>query len=274
MDSKTKRYLLLQQGLGRIAILVLAPLYFIAARIMFYRVKNLKDIRRRCFAEIAGHDGGWIICSNHLTMIDSFVLSYAIFSLRGHIIHYDKLPWNLPEIDNYRHNVFLKVLCYLSKCIPVNRGGSREDMKKTMDKCVYVLEKGGTIMIFPEGKRSRTGYVDREGFSYGAGRLIKHVPSIKVMCMYLRGNKQETFSIIPARGETFYVQMDVLTPQAMAGSDLRVQRHYSAQIIEKIAQMEEEYLALRGERCGGFEGRAQCGEKPGFALSKKNPHRC
>lgn len=274
MSRKAKILLWLQNSLGRIAVLLLAPLYFLAFRLMFYRVRNLREIRRRCFQEMIKHKGGWLICSNHLTMIDSFILSYAVFGLGKHMLHYHRLPWNLPEIDNYRRNVFLLVLCYLSKCIPVNRGGSREKMKETMAKCVHLLEKGGTIMIFPEGKRSRTGYVDKEGFSYGPGRLIKHAPNVKVMCMYLRGDHQKHFSAMPVWGEKFDVQMEVFTPQPAAGGDLRVQREYSAQIIEKIANMEEAYFALRGKRCGGFEGTGQHRPKREFTLPEKNPHHC
>jgi 1-acyl-sn-glycerol-3-phosphate acyltransferase len=274
MDKKSKIFLLLQNFIGRIAILILAPLYFLASRIFFYRVRDLKEIRRHCAAEFARHKGGWIVCSNHLTMIDSFILSYAMFSLSNHIIHYKKLPWNLPEWNNYKDNIILTILCYLSKCIPINRGGSREKMKAAMDKCVYLLNSGETIMIFPEGKRSRTGRVDKEGFSYGVGRFIKNAENCKVMCMYLRGDKQASYSVIPSWGEKFSIDIEIFTPQPAQGSELRVQREYATQIIDRLVKMEENYFALRRERCGGFEGTGKRGEKQGFALSKKNPHRC
>lgn len=274
MDRKSKIFLNLQNFIGRITVLVVAPLYFFVSRIFFYRVRDLKETRRRCAVEFKKHKGGWIICSNHLTMIDSFILSYAIFSLGRHIINYKNLPWNLPERNNYKDNIFLTILCYLSKCIPVNRGGSREKMKESMEKCIYLLRNGGTIMIFPEGRRSRTGCVDKEGFSYGVGRFIKNVENCKVMCMYLRGDKQERYSAIPAWGEKFSVQVEIFQLKRAEGSELRVQREYSRQIIEKLAQMEENYFALRRERCGGFKGTGEHGEKSGFALSKKNPHRC
>ena len=274
MSKKSQILLHLQNFIGRISILVLAPLYFFAAKVFFYRVRDLKEIRHRCAAEFAKHKGGWIICSNHLTMIDSFILSYAIFSLGQHIINYKKLPWNLPEWNNYKGNLLLTILCYLSKCIPINRGGSREKMKESLEKCVYLLKSGETIMIFPEGKRSRTGRVDKEGFSYGVGRFVRNVENSKIMCMYLRGDKQDNYSVIPAWGEKFSVEIEIFTPKHAEGSELRVQREYATQIIERLAQMEENYFALRRERCGGFEGTGERGEKQGFALSKKNPHRC
>ena len=135
MDKKSRIFLHLQNFIGRITVLIIAPLYFFIASISFYRVRDLKENRHRCAAEFAGHKGPWIICSNHLTIVDSFILGYAIFSLRQHITGYKKLPWNLPERNNYKDNILLLILCYLSKCIPINRGGSREKMKETLDKC-------------------------------------------------------------------------------------------------------------------------------------------
>ena len=107
MDRKSKIFLRLQNFLGRITILIIAPLYFFIALIFFYRVRDLKEIRRQCAAEFAKHKGRWIICSNHLTMIDSFILDYALFSLGQYIINYKKLPWNLPERSNFQSNIFL-----------------------------------------------------------------------------------------------------------------------------------------------------------------------
>jgi len=130
MDRKSRLFLQVQNFLGRITIVIIAPLYFLIARILFYRVHDLKAIRLQCAEEFSRHKGPWIICANHLTMIDSFILSYAAFSLGQHIKDYKKLPWNLPERTNFQSNILLAVLCYLSKCIPIDRGGPREKTKK------------------------------------------------------------------------------------------------------------------------------------------------
>jgi len=274
MDVKSRFFLKLQNILGHLAITFVAPFYFIIAHVLRYRIRNLRELRLQCASAFAAHKGPWIMCANHLTMIDSFILSYATFSFGRHFTQYKKLPWNLPERNNYKDNIILTILCYLSKCIPIHRGGSREKMKKNLDKCIYLLRRGDNIMIFPEGRRSRTGRVNKEDFSYGVGRFVKNVENCKVMCMYLRGDKQAGYSIIPAWGEKFSVQIEVFTPKPLEGSDLKVQREYATQIIDRLAQMEEKYFALRRERCGGFEGTSECGEKQEFALSKKNPHKC
>jgi 1-acyl-sn-glycerol-3-phosphate acyltransferase len=274
MNKKSKGFLRLQNILGRIAIIFIAPLYFFIVNILFYRIQNLKEIRRQYESEFARHKGSWIVCANHLTMIDSFILGYATFSLGQHITGYKKLPWNLPERSKFQSNIFLAVLCYLAKCIPIDRGGSREKIKKTLSKCVYLLRSGHNIMIFPEGRRSRTGRINKESFSYGVGRFVKDVEDCKVICIYLRGNKQDNYSVIPAWGEKFSVQVEVFSPERIAESGLRVQREYATQIIERLARMEERYFALRRERYRGFERAGERREKQGFALSKENPHKC
>lgn len=274
MDKKSKGFLRLQNYLGRIAIIFIAPFYFFIVKILFYRIRNMKEIRCRCASEFTRHKGPWIVCANHLTMVDSFILSYAAFSLGQHIIGYKKLPWNLPERRNFQSNIFLAVLCYLAKCIPIDRGGSREKIKKTLDKCVYLLRNGHSVMIFPEGGRSRTGRINKESFSYSVGRFVKDVKNCKVMCMYMRGDKQESYGFIPAWGDKFSVHIEVFSPERIEGSGLRVQREYATQIIDCLAQMEEKYFALRRERYRGFERASERGKEPGFALSKENSHRC
>lgn len=274
MDRKSKLFLQVQDFIGRITVFVIAPLYFLLTRIFFYRIRNLKEIRRQCGEEFSRHKGPWIICANHLTMVDSFILTYSMFSLGQYIRNYKKLPWNLPERSNFQSNIVLTLLCYVSKCVPIDRGGPREKTKKTLDTCIYLMRQGQNIMIFPEGGRSRTGRVDKEGFSYGVGRFIQDVDGCKIMCIYLRGDKQAVYSSIPVWGEKFSVRMETFTPVPAVESGLRAQREYATQIIDRLVQMEEKYFVSHRERCCGLEESGKCEEKQGFAVSKENPHQC
>ena len=273
MDTKSKIFLHVQDFLGRLAIFFITPFYFLFTRILFYRIRDLREIRLQSAAEFAKHKGPWIICANHLTMVDSFLLNYATFSPGRHITSYKGLPWNLPERRNFQSNIVLAVLCYLAKCIPVDRGGPRGKVKKTLDKCAYLLRNGHNVMIFPEGGRSRSGRVNKESFSYGVGRFVKDVENCKVMCIYLRGDKQHTYSFIPSWGDKFSVQIEVFTPEPIEETGLRAQREYAAQIINRLAQMEENYFAAHRERYRGFKGFREREKKHGFALSEKNSHR-
>jgi hypothetical protein len=89
----------------------------------------------------------------------------------------------------------------------------------------------------------------------------------------MRGDKQHRHSLIPSWGEKFTVELSTFTPEPVAGSDLRVQREYAAQIINRLAQMEETYFALRRQRRRGFKRPGEREKKSGFAISQENPHR-
>jgi hypothetical protein len=129
-------------------------------------------------------------------------------------------------------------------------------------------------MIFPEGGRSRTERINKENFSYGVGRFVKDVENCKILCMYMRGDKQKSYGFIPAWGDKFTVMAEVFTPVKVEGSALRVQRDYASQIIEQLARMEEEYFAAHRQRHRGFEAAGQSEIESGFALSKKSANRC
>ena len=238
----------LQYILGRIFIVATAPLCFLFVRLMRYRTRDLKRIRAKIRLIYEEHEGPWLICPNHLTMIDSLVISYGMASLADHILHFKQIPWNLPERKNFQQNRFLALLCYLLKCLPVDRGGSREELQKLLVKCCLLLSRGEGLMIFPEGGRSRTGYVDREKCSYGVGRFIDECKHCRVMLVYLRGDRQKTYGRTPRFGERFTMTVEVFDPDRMDGGGLRAQREYARRIVERLAGMEEEYFAERGQR--------------------------
>jgi 1-acyl-sn-glycerol-3-phosphate acyltransferase len=236
----------LQYVLGRIAVVATVPLYFLFVRLMGYRIRDLKQVRNEVRRMYREHEGPWIVCPNHLTMIDSIVLSYGMASLADHIIHFHRVPWNLPERKNFQRSILLAFLCYLSKCLPVDRGGSRQGLQRLLEKCFRVLEWGQSLMIFPEGGRSRTGRVKRENFSYGVGRFVEECGRSRVMLIYLRGDGQQTYGMIPRFGERFTMVAEFFDPGRENGSGLRVQRKYAQRIMERLAALEDACLASRG----------------------------
>ena len=152
----------LQYLMGRMAAFLTVPALFLAIRLMGYRIRNLKQVRHEVADLQREYQGPWLVCPNHLTMIDSALIGYGMMSISGHILGFRKVPWNLPERDNFQRSPFLALLCYLVKCLPVNRGGSREELQRVIEKCRFILGKGQNLMIFPEGGRSRSGRVDRK----------------------------------------------------------------------------------------------------------------
>jgi 1-acyl-sn-glycerol-3-phosphate acyltransferase len=246
MQGRERFLLGLQYFMGSLAAVITAPLIFLALRLMRYRVRDLERVRSEVARLQREHGGPWLICPNHLTMIDSVLVSYGMASLGGHILRFRRVPWNLPERDNFQRNVFLAVLCYLAKCLPVNRGGSREELHLLLDKCRRVLTWKQSLLIFPEGGRSRTGRVNRESFSYGVGRFLDENSDCRVMLIYLRGDGQADYGTFPRYGEQFTMTVEAFDPGAREAGGLRLQREYARRIIERLADTEDAYFAGRG----------------------------
>ena len=245
ITNTDRRKLSLQQFLGNIAVVVTAPLCFLFVKLRGYAIYDLQQVRRQIKEFTREHEGPWLVCPNHLTMVDSLVISYGLLSLSDHILHFRHVPWNLPEIKNFYKNIFLVVLCYLLKCIPVDRGGSREEVQRLLDKCIQVLNWKQRLVIFPEGTRSRNGRVDRDNFSYGVGRLDDEQKETRVLVVYLRGDHQTTYGSMPVLKEHFTIMLDAFVPERREEGGLRVQREYARQIVDRLASLEERYFASR-----------------------------
>jgi 1-acyl-sn-glycerol-3-phosphate acyltransferase len=246
MEKRDRLFLVLQYLLGHLAAVITAPLMFLAIRLRGYRIRDLKRVRNEVARLHKEHERPWIVCPNHLTMIDSVLISYGMASLGDHVLRFRRVLWNLPERDNFQRNIVLAVLCYLAKCLPVNRGGSREELQRLLDRCRRVLSWRQSLLIFPEGGRSRTGRVERENFSYSVGRFLDENSNCRVMLVYLRGDGQAAFGTMPRFGEHFTMYVEAFDPVRGDSAGLRLQREYARRIVERLADMEDRYFAGRG----------------------------
>lgn len=206
-----------------------------------YRVPQLGEVRAK-YRELRAQDSTpLLICANHLTMIDSLLLLWAL--VPGWKCLWDSalMPWNLPDKTNFSGNIFIRTLCYFGRCLYVFRGGPREEIRRMLLKVQWLLGHGHSIMIFPEGGRSRTGRVDTENFSYGVGNIVQECPEVRVLCIFMRGKSQTSYSTFPARGEEFYFDMQMIRPRAEANG-LRGAREIARQIVGTLAQLEGKYF--------------------------------
>ncbi len=101
--------------------------------------------------------GGLIVAANHRSFLDPFVIGAS-------------LPWRRPMNYVAKIELFSKrwqgwILCRCG-AFPIRRGESDEEAMKTAR---MVLERGGTVCIFPEGTRIRTGSLASP--KRGVGRL-------------------------------------------------------------------------------------------------------
>ena len=101
--------------------------------------------------------GALIVAANHRSFLDPFVIAAC-------------LPWRRPMNFVAKMELFEKrwqgwLLCRVG-AFPIRRGESDEEAMRTAR---MVLERGGTICIFPEGTRIRSGSLSTP--KRGVGRL-------------------------------------------------------------------------------------------------------
>ena len=157
--TSTVRSLKIQNILSYFNLFWFGPLFIFLLRIVGgYKCEDIAGIRKKVdeYLEYSG-DKPLIICSNHLTMIDSMLLTWILFGVGRIYRDFRLFPWNVPEIKNFGSNFLLRAMCYLGKCVYIERKGSLASKKDTWGRVRHLIKKGEIVCIFPEGGRSRTG---------------------------------------------------------------------------------------------------------------------
>ena len=245
LPFRTRAALTLQREVGRFSsILWIPPIVFTLRVLMRYRIKNVAELRKRYRALMKESDGPVLICANHLTMVDSVILAWALGGCWWYVFHYRRMPWNLPEYNNFASIWFSRFAAWVTKCIPIVRGGPRQQVSGVIKRVQHVLSRGDTALIFAEGGRSRTGRVQADTAAHGTGRIMNAVEDCKALCVYLRGDRQRTWSTVPALGDSFHVDFELFQPESLHRG-MRRSRDLAQQIVAKLARMEEEYFASR-----------------------------
>lgn len=230
----------------RIMAQVLAPLWvplcLLVMRFVFWwRIEGLPEARA-AFAK-ASHVPGTpvLICANHLTMLDSALIARSLAPAWKQVLHNASVPWNTPAQENFASTWWKQALSWVFKCLPVERGGDRRSIGALLDRVVYLTGHGESALIFPEGGRSRSGRVNVEAVTYGVGRIVKAFPGCQVVCVYLRGRNQETWTSRPAVGEIFDVRVESFEPKT-DHAGLRGSVDISGQILHRLAAMEQRHF--------------------------------
>jgi 1-acyl-sn-glycerol-3-phosphate acyltransferase len=245
LSFRERARLLVQREVGRVFSPIWVSLVVAGMRFgMGWRIEGLAEARRAYRKLWSGSPHGVIVCANHLTMVDSFVIAWALAPPWWYVLHYRSLQWNTPEWENFARTAVMRVAIYVAKCIPVRRGGDRREVGQVLARITWLLSRGEAGMMFPEGGRSRSGRVDVLASTYGVGRIVRALPGLRVLVVYLRGEGQTTWSDFPARGERFRVRVEELEPKSDRGG-LRGSLEVSRQILAKLGDMEREYFDAR-----------------------------
>ena len=234
-----------QREVGRWLGFVWIPLITVLLRYgARYRVDGLESVRREYRRLRTETSGPLLLCANHLTLIDSAIIAWALGSVGWYFRNYSSLPWNVPERKNFATTIPQRFGSYVMKCLPITRGGSRSDVARVLAEFSYVLSRGEAGLVFPEGGRSRSGRVDIDSAAPGVGRIVRALPGCRVLCVYLRGRRQTTFSDYPAHGEHFRVELRLIQPRSEQGG-LRGSRNVARQILSELAAMEQTFFDAR-----------------------------
>jgi hypothetical protein len=166
---------------------------------------------------------------------------------------FSTLPWNTPERENFASSWRSAIFTYIAKCIPITRGGSREETGDVISRVQHLLSRGEIALIFPEGGRSRTGRVEIDSAAWGVGRIVGSLPDCRVLCVYMRGRSQDEWGKRPVDGEHFDVELACIEPKS-DGRGARRWRDLSRQIVGQLANMEERHFERAAARSGASGG--------------------
>ena len=243
-------------GLGRIRLLAQkyfdlvffaffpGLIFFTQRYILKIRVKNISETRR-FYHELLKDKTPLLICSNHLTYIDSVILVQAFASTWSYIGNFRTLPWNLPA-SNYRSNPFFRLVGIFSKCLFIDRDGTREQKQAVLSSARWLMAQGDPVMIFPEGRRSKTGRFDDGHIAYGIGKILSGLPECRVLCCYLRADGQSGPSKMPASGSNFELTYKVIHFDAERLRQDDVVASTLNEIVVCVKNLEDAYFKVHG----------------------------
>jgi len=127
--------------------------------------------------ENVGEEPNTVLLPNHQSMIDGFLVAYAVFFPRS-LVRPMLLPWLPAAWENFFENPVMRWFADNWKCIPVKQGRRDFGAMKRMEACL----RNGIMIVFPEGTRSRDGRLlpPRSGIGYV---MLKTRPKAIPVCM-------------------------------------------------------------------------------------------
>ncbi len=171
----------------------------------------------------------YVLASNHLSAGDVAVL-FALF-----------LPFKFVSKHQNFWVPFLGWNMYLNRYVRLVRGDATS-VKAMMSKCREWLDRGVSIMMFPEGTRSRTGHL--LPFRAGAFRLAKEA-GVAVVPIVIDG----TFEAVPTDGvlrqrRAMIIRVRVCEP--VESRDYDDAQALSDAVRARMAETQKELWKLRG----------------------------
>lgn len=169
----------------------------------------------------------YVMVANHLSLVDVFV----VHRLHRHFKWVSKIEnFSLPFIGWNMH---------LNGYVPLRRG-DKQSVVEMFARCREVLASGSSVMMFPEGTRSKTGVMKE--WKPGAFELAKDA-GVSVLPIAIQG----TSTALPAKGVTIgRARMRVTVLPAIGVDEVR-----SLSVEALRDRVRGQVAAFLGERAAG-----------------------
>jgi len=202
-------------------------------KILFIKeVKGWENIPKRNF----------ILAPNHSSHLDQLATGYVCVPRKFHYIG---------QIDRYRgtDRILLNILYFVAGVIKVHRK-NEESKKEAVEKSIEVLKNGASLIIYPEGTRTRNGKI-------GEGKLgitkIFLKSGVPILPVGIKG----TFELMPPGtsfpkikrevviniGKPLFFEEELNRAQKISEDSIEYQ-----EILEKITKRVMEEIATLVER--------------------------
>ncbi len=170
------------------------------------------------------HRGPCMMVSNHLSLVDIFVVHRLFCHFKwvskAEVFKLPLIGWNM----------------HLCGYIPLRRG-DKASVIQMLDSCRAALARGSSVMMFPEGTRSRTGALKL--FKPGAFELACDA-SVPVLPLVVQGTAQA----LPRKGLVLgaaRMRVTVLPPVPRSEVQALSVEALSARVRERIATFVDEH---------------------------------
>ncbi len=175
----------------------------------------------------------YVIVSNHQSQIDILVLYRLFYPFRwiskAEVFHLPFIGWNM----------------LLNGYIKLKRG-DKDSIKQMMDQCEKLLKKNVSIIMFPEGTRSKTGLI--KPFKPGAFILAKKMKK-PILPLVINNTKDALpkHSLILHKSQLEVRVLDEIAYSKFKDMEIEqiakmVQHMISSQVKEHIALEQEKYI--------------------------------
>lgn len=234
---------------------VLANVTATVGAVLFFGLSRTEIIGRRNVPRARNT----LLLANHQSLIDSFLIGFGAYYGPAFVRPW-LIPWNPAAEENFYKNAHQAWWSDQWKCIPIAPG--RRDIR-ALYRMIRALGSG-TMILFPEGTRSRSGRVGKGRPGAGLVALADHATVIPVAIEGMR----EVLPIGAAWPKPFKRVTIVYGPPLDYGEfvgEKRTKENAQAIVDRAVAVIRYQHDWIRRYRSGEVGRETPPWDEPGFA---------